>query len=334
MVAGIAALGWTWGALPVARAEGESEPITVTVADCKVRGTNPVAKGTPIFDRIQGGRVIATFSGALAPLTVSAFPLTDRAARARVSTTDGTPSFRIDGFVDPTKIDLYTSRDLPVVGNRVAISGQQRVRFLGATADALRVERSILGTREQVLSVSAPCDAFSFGLTGLPPAPDSKGARAYRMRVTTMDLYDAPAGRVVFTLQMEQDTTLLFWGRDARRGFVHVFGRSDVVIDAWVRLRNLEAMHPGELMTPFVPAPLKGAELGLTGETTTMVAPKDVPIRTRPEPEEPTIGVIEAGTEYYSFAPVDGWVRVLPKSLMVKSTEDASFWVKQTDIMP
>lgn len=322
-----------------------SPDIAVTKSSCEVHGTSAVMKGTEIYDIAKGGRVIGTFSGALVPLTMSAFPETDREARARVKTADGAPAFRLEGYVDPAKIDLFTARDIPVVEPYVALAAQQRVKLVGASGDTLTVERAILGTRDQVVRVTAPCSAFSFSVGG-GPAPDLSappGMRGWRTRAgdfrnpgaaLTIDVFDRAGGTAVYNIALREGGALLFWGRDARNGFLHVSGRSDIVIDGWVRQKQLEPMHAGELMTSFIPAPPSGLEVGLSGDTTVLTAPRDVPLRLRPELEEPAIGVLEEGVEIYAFAFVDGWARILPKTLALKPPDDASFWVQQTAIMP
>lgn len=334
VVFGWVASGWAWSTRDAARA-AEPAP-AVTDPGCVLRGTAPPAKGTLLFDTPTGGRVIAVFSGALTPLSMSAIPIGDATARARVSTsTPESPAFRIDGFVRPAELPLYTMRDLPVVGSHVAIASHQAVKLVGAGADGLRVERTVLATRGQVLSASAPCDAFALSPSGPMPWDVDQEARGYRMKesIQDVDLYDRPGGALIFTLKMLAGTTRLFRGTEVRRGYVNVRSRSDIVIDGWVRLRALEPMRKGELMEPFITPPLTGAQITLDTQPQLKRAHKEIAIR-GPEPggEYKPIGAIEPGTEFYVVANYLGWSSVLPKTLAVSPAEGGGFWIDTTEL--
>jgi len=337
-VIGAAAIGAT-----VAHA-AEPTPMvtTVTAATCRLAGTAPIPKGTQLFDAATGGNVLATFSGTLVPMVVSEIPFDPSSGRVRITTSIGTPgiaspAFRLDGYIAASSIAIYTSRDVPVVGSNLAIANQQSVKLIAATAAGLRVERSIQGTHNQVLTVTAPCESFALSPavsanSGLPPDDYGK-ARGYRMRVTDIALLDAPKGRPVITLQMMEGATQLFWGSDKRAGYLHVRSRSDLVIDGWVRMRGLEAMRPGELMDPYVIPPLVGAQIGLNEAPPLKRATKDIAIQgPYPGTEAPAIGVVEAGTEFYVVANLRGWSSVLPKSLAMRPPDGGGFWIETSSI--
>lgn len=319
-------------------------PGAVTGATCRLSGTAPVPKGTELFDAPVGGNVLATFSGTLVPMVVDRVPFDPKVGRAHITTSlgvPGVPGFRLEGYVAAATIAPYTNRDVPVFGSNLAIANQQAVRLVAATADTLRVERAIQGTRNQVLSVTAPCDAFALSpMPGLMPdvfdgtnTGSADKARGYRMRVTDVALFEAPNGKAVYTLQMMEGATQLFWGSETRAGFLHVRSRSDIVIDGWVRLRGLEAMRPGELMDPYVIPPLVGAQIGLNDPPPVKRATKDIPIQgPYPGTEAPAIGVIEAGTEFYVVANLRGWSSVLPKSLALKPPDGGGFWVETASV--
>lgn len=313
-----------------------AEPAPIAVTDnCALRGRAPFARGTKIYQKAKGDRVVGVFSGVLTPAKVSAIPRSDKTARARVSTSDGTPAFRIDGYVAPAEIPVYTTRDVTVVPSHIWIAAQQEVKVAGATADSLQVVHRIRGTQKQDVRATAPCTAFALAPISTPPlelVDDS--ARGYRMRVTTLPIYDRPRGDIIFTLYMLEGATLLFWADKSRAGYTHVTGRSDIVINGWVKRRGLEAMRPGELMDPYVASQPTGAQLGLSVQPQIYVAEKDVPIRPGPEPEEPIIGYIETGAEFYLFSYIEGWATVLPRSLAVKPPDGGGFWVPEIDVMP
>src|SRR5262245_48220202 len=60
-----------------------------SVSACKVTGTAPMSKGTSLYDALSGGRVIAKFTGALVPMTLTGIPLDPKVGRAKLSTANG-----------------------------------------------------------------------------------------------------------------------------------------------------------------------------------------------------------------------------------------------------
>ncbi len=303
---------------------------------CKVSGLAPFAKGVQIFDAATGGKVIATFSGVLTPATMTEIPLGDVVERVRISTSQGTAGFRIDGWVAPKDVPLYSSRPLPVIGESVAIADQQVLRFVGASAQGVRVEHVIAGTRDQVLATTVPCDALALGPVATTPPPQV--GKPYRMKVkvsSQLDLYSSPGGPLVFTMNMMDGVTLLLWNLETQRGYYHVRSVTDVIIDAWVKPRGLEPLRPGELTDPYETPLPKGALIGLNDPQPQVVrARRDVPIRVDHEQEAQIVGAVETGAEVYLIANIEGWAHVMPKALTVKAPEGGGFWVPEKDVMP
>src|SRR5512132_43987 len=104
-------------AIGEARADEVKVPVAATVSAgttgpaCVLAGTEPVPKGLQIFDAPSGGRAIGSFSGAFASLRLSELPADPTTDRARVSTSLGSGSVRLDGWVVPATIPVYTARD-------------------------------------------------------------------------------------------------------------------------------------------------------------------------------------------------------------------------------
>lgn len=316
------------GGVPEARAD-EPAQIAVTGPGCKVKGTAPLTKGMQLFDAITGGRAIASFTGALVPMTLSEIPTDPKAARARLTTTDGTPALRLDGYVSASDLPLYTGRDIPVVSSHVWISSAQKVKLAAATGDGLRVELTIAGAQGQVARATAPCDAFTLQ-RGTPTRMDIDGhARGYMMKKSSIDLYEAPNGDAIYTLSMMEGTAQLFWSTEARAGFVHVMSRGDITIDAWARWRDLEALKKGEMMDQYIPptTAFAGVQLALEKPPPIVKATKDIPVRARRDDKEKPIGAIETGAEIYVMETVAGWTNVLPKTLGMTPPDDGGFWI-------
>ncbi len=306
----------------------------VTGPGCVVAGSEPVGKGVQIFDAPSGGRVIGSFSGTFAALRLSEFPADPTAGRARVSTSLGSGSVRLDGWVAPASIPVYTARDLSVMGGHVWISTAQKIRLVQAAAGSLTGELTILGTAGQTTKASAPCDAFTLQ-RGTPSAMEVPGnGRGYLMKTTSIDLFDAPNGNAVFALQMNEGSAQLFWSTESRAGFVHVKARADLTLDAWVRLRDLEPLKKGEMMDQFVPptTAIQGAQLALDPPPRVVRATKEIPIRLQRDAKSAPVGAVEVDAEIYVLQTMTGWSSVLPRSLALTAPDDAAFWIPSSEV--
>jgi hypothetical protein len=293
-----------------------------------------MAKGTPIYDAASGGRAVASFTGALVPMTMSEIPADPTQGRAKLSTSDGTPSLRLDGYVAPSAVQVFTTRDLPVVGAHIWISTAQKVKLVGATADTLRAEMTIAGSENQSVRASAGCDAFALH-RGSPASMEIPGnARGYLMKSSSIDLHESHKGDVIFSLKMVEGSAQLFWSTEQRGGFVHVTSRGDITIDAWARWRDLEPLKKGEMRDQYIPpsTAFAGAQLAFDKPPPVVKATKDIPIRARRDDKEKPIGAIEAVAEIYVLETVAGWTNVLPKSLGVTPPEDGGFWIPSAEV--
>src|SRR6185437_1447547 len=124
---------------------------------CVLRGTYPGPKGTQIFDAPSGGRAIAGFTGGIQPMALTDLPADPTTGRARVSTSSGSASFRIDGWAAPSAFAVFTARDVPVVAGHVWISEAQRVKLVQATGSSVAVDLSVPGTAGQTVRATVPC---------------------------------------------------------------------------------------------------------------------------------------------------------------------------------
>ena len=143
---------------------------------CVLRGTYPGPKGAQIFDAQTGGRAVATFTGAIQPMVLTDLPADPTAGRGRISTTSGSASFRVDGWVAPSAVAVFTAKDVPVVAGHVWISDAQRVKLVQAAGGAVGVEIGVPGTGGQTVRATAPCDALT------PPAGHAGGDGGARQR--------------------------------------------------------------------------------------------------------------------------------------------------------
>jgi hypothetical protein len=306
----------------------------VTGPTCLLSGTEPVGKGLQIFDAPSGGRVIGSFSGTFVSLRLSDFPADPASGRARLSTSVGQGSVRLDGWVAPATIPIYTARDLSVMGGHVWISTAQKITLVQAAAGSLTGEISILGTSGQTARASGSCDAFTLQ-RGTPSAMEVPGnGRGYLMKTAALYLFDDAGGSAVFALRMSEGSGQLFWSTESRAGFVHVKSRSDLTLDGWARARDLEPLKKGEMMDQFVPptSAISGAQLALDPPPRVVKATKEIPIRIKRDAKDAPVGAIEVGAEIYVLETIAGWSNVLPKSLALTPPDDGGFWIPSSEV--
>jgi hypothetical protein len=330
----LALLGSAWPGAAVQDARAQDAASTgVTGPSCVIKGTYPVPKGAQIFDSASGGRTIANFTGAFAPLRISDIPADPSAGRVRLSTSVSSRSLRIDGYVPLSSLQVFTTRDLSVVGGRIWISQAQKVKLTRASADSVTAELTVAGSQSQTVRATASCDAFALQ-RGTPQAMEIPGnGRGYLMKSTSIDFFDAPNGDAVFSLSMMEGTAQLFWSTESRGGFVHLTSRGDITIDAWARWRDLEPLKKGEMMDQFIPptTQVNGAQLSLDKPPPVVRATKEIPVRARRDEKEKPIGVIEADAEIYVMETVAGWTNILPKGLWLVPPEDGGFWIPSSE---
>jgi len=324
-----------FAALSLATQVARAEPPPAAIA-CPLSGINAVAKDVRIYDAPMNGRIIASFTGAVVPLSVSEVPLDLRAVRAKLATTEkGTPSVRIEGYVMFGDLPLYTSKDVSVYAEHVWISGGQEVRATSGTPTGISIERAVLGSNGQKVRANASCDALSLApTTPVPMEPEDK-ARGYMMKTATLDLFDRPNGDVVLSLDMIEGSSQLFWSTEQKGGFVHLVTKGDLVLDAWAKPKDLSPLKKGELVDSLIPPRkvVSGAQLAF-GDGAPRVAKmtKDAPIRALRDEKEKPIGAVEAGAEVYVMETVAGYTHVLPKHLGLVPPDGQGFWVAAADV--
>lgn len=320
-----------WGAGPlVAVARADDAP---ALSSCTLKGSPSLTKGLQVFDAPAGGKVVAEFIGGAAPLalTLAADPVNQR---SRASTSNGRPTVRIDGWLSASSVPVYAVKDVPVVGDHVKIAGAHQVKLVKGAGANLTAELTIAGSQNQVLKGTAGCDSFSLAW-GKPAVTDPpETARNYLMKGTSLDLFDRANGESIYTLSMSDGASPLFWGIESRGMFLHVVSRSDVAVDAWVKLGTLTPLKKGDRIDPPLTPPSAGAgsRMVLENPPPPKTAVKDIPIRASRDEKEKTIGVVESGAEFFVTQVVSGWASVLPKSLDLSPPEGGGFWVQAADL--
>jgi hypothetical protein len=328
---------FAWGGGPPAAYADDAGAATasgasgVTGPACLLKGTFPGPKGVEIFDAPAAGRAVAAFTGAWQPMTLADFPADPSAGRARIRTTLGSGSFRVEGWVAPSAIAVFTTRDVPVYPGHVWISEAQRVKLVQAASGSLGVELRAAGG--QTVRATAPCDALGLQ-QGTPAAMEVPGnGRGYLSKGSAVELFDEPGGAVLLALKVVEGAAQLFWSTESRAGFVHVKARGNLTVDAWARASSLDPLKKGEMMDQLIPptTAVAGARFSLDKPPRLVQATREIPLRARREDTERPIGAVEVGAEIYVLETLLGWTNVLPKNLGLAPAEGGGFWIPSSE---
>ena len=128
-----------------------------------------------------------------------------------------------------------------MVPGHVWIATGQRVGFT-ATSLGLTIEAGPTGPLAQAVRASSPCSSLSLDKRQRPAWDVPGFGRGYLPRRESLELRDQPGGAVVQTLRLGQPGAMLLWSTETRDGFVHIEYHEDLVLDAWVRFVNLNAL--------------------------------------------------------------------------------------------
>ncbi len=304
------------------------------VAGCRVQGTAEPRANAPIED--AQGRLVARFSGAVTELVVEAFPAEPN-GRVRVTTGTGKGSFRVHGFTPVRELSLYAASPIAVAPGHVWIAQGKSLSYLGSGRGALHVEKRVSVPFAQSFRAWAPCAAVSLSRPAAAPVTPKGDAPGYVVRRARLDLLGdprKPEARLLTLQSSSQAPPALFFGREQRGSFLRVEYRGELIIDAWVRAGDLEALPPGEALDQLGTdgGSRISAQLAVQGEPRVVKALREVPFRARALDSEPPIGVIEPEAEAYVLDVVAGWVSVMPKSLQVVPRPDGQFWVRAEEL--
>lgn len=300
---------------------------------CVIGGRAFVTQNTLVYDQPTGGKVIGRLTGARGPMKVTRFPKDATSGRALINTGDG---FRVEGFVAPSALTVFATRDLSVAGSQLSIATSTPLKITGALPGKLRLELPATGGLTRSVRTTVNCDALTFNQTSPLVFEIPRNARGYVPKEGILELYDSPAGSVVATVYPSGGGNgLLLWGTTKRAGFVNVVMRSDVFIDAWVRLSDVNALPKGELMDQLAPQTrgFYSPTVGLKETFPTKEVPKVTSLHFGRGSAAPVIGALEPKAEVFLLDTVLGWSSVLPVGLQVMPPENSSgYWVLASDL--
>jgi hypothetical protein len=266
-------------------------------------------------------------------MALSDIPAEPSALRSRLVTSAGGPSVRLEGYASTSAVPLWSARDIPLAPGHVWIASAQKLSLVAAAPGTITVEMSVSGSNRQSVRTTAACDVFALG-RGTPVTMAVPGnGRGYLTKTQTVEIFDSPNGKSVFSLALFEGVQKLFWSTETSGAFVHVTYRSDLAIDGWARASALDPLKKGEMMDQYVPpeTQVAGAKLLSDDPPRIATAGRDIPIRARRDEKERPIGVVEAGAEIYILETVAGWTNVLPKKLYVVPPDEGGFWIPASE---
>jgi hypothetical protein len=325
-------------ALGVAAALSAAPPARAQVTSgsgnqCLVSGQPVMPFDLDVYDQPSGGSAIARFTGGQTALAASDFPRSG--GRARVRTGTGTGSFRIAGYVDASRIPVFTAQDVAVVPSHLWIAEQRRVRVTGASPGKLQVELRVSAPIQQTFTTRASCGELTLTQQTAPGWTVPGHARGYVVKQDEARMYATPGGDLVTVLRRAPASAgILLWSRERQGAWVHVEYHGDIRLDAWARAGELEALPPGETMDQLRrPVLQRGSpRLRLAEKPRVVRTTKQVPLRTTTSESSPIIGFIEADTDTYVLEVVAGWASVMPEAMNIAPVAGGEFWVKAADL--
>lgn len=316
---------------PTAKAQDAS----AAKSSCTLNGTAQMPVDLPIYDKSDGGSAIARFTGADTPLVATDFFFSG-GQRVRVQTGTGSGGFRIDGWVDASKVPVVTRSTVAVIEHHLWIAPQREVSVQSAGLGKLRVKRNVKSPFNQTFTAWADCSDLGLGTrtpAGWTPPGDARGYVA-KKDVELWSSNEEDKSLVTILTPVEDSNGILLWSIERKGGWIHIMHHSDVVIDAWARAKDLKALPKGETMDQPVANVSKRnpPQLKLAANPKVVTASKDVPVRGSASEKAAVIGTIETGAELYVLDIVAGWASVLPKNLNVAPYGDGSFWAKASEL--
>jgi hypothetical protein len=298
------------------------------LSTCTLAGTPLLNRGLQLYEAPREEKPLVEFIGASAPLAV-VIPEDPVAQRAKATVHSGKPGLRVEGWISLENIPVYAVKDVEVVGSQVQLAGGHRVKLTRGSKGKLNAELTIAGSQGQQLRGSGDCSAFSLAWARPSPEEPPAHARTALMKGTELELFDKPGGENIFTLFMSEGASPLFYTVEHRGMFQRVVSRSDVVINAWVKVGSLTPIRKEDRIEtpPSAPSQGPGARMVLESPPPLKTAPKEIPVRSQRDEKSKPIGVLEKGAEVYVMQIASGWANVLPKELNFSPAGGGGFWV-------
>lgn len=302
-----------------------SDVATERASTCTIEGKAWLDRG--VFVRAtQGGAVeIAEFDGGEASVSIRDLPRSADGRRARVRASGD--SVRIDGWIDVDEVPIVARRDLSVVGGVVSIAQGAPVRPFVLGVDTLEAE--LRDDFFRGVRAKARCDELVIGDVQPIEEDAPVGAGLATMANATLSLYGAPDSSELFRLAPRPDApSILFNTIEEVPGWTHVTARDRLVIDGWVRTRELT----DDLSFDTMSGCCGGFGCSSTYTLETVVA--DTSLRMSASKDGLVIGVALGGGRLRIGEHMDGFTSVEPDDGSLRPPILARWWVASSALLP
>lgn len=299
--------------------------------ECRLRGAARMDPDTQIYASRGDQTLIGRFTGESTPL-VLAGASASAGERVRIQTGTGRGSFRLDGFLEAGQLPLVAAGRIALVEGHLWIARGESLDLVRYEGGRFEVQLALAAALDQTFRGWAGCSQLAIA----PPvsrgdwAPPT-GARGYVLKRANLALFDswrASRERVTVLERAADAGGLLVFGTDRQAEWVRVHYNRGVVVDAWARESDLEALPPGETLDQ---APSRAASdrrrLAAADGSRVVRARRELPIRLVAKASATVIGYIERDAQASVVQTVAGWASVLPQPLTVAPPEGAGFWV-------
>ena len=305
---------------------------------CEVTGEARLTGPLTIYSRAAGGRALARLTGAPVKISVADFPRRAAGARARVRTAPRGEGLSVSGFASVGPIQFVTRDRGAIVPGHVWLEAGEPVFVTRAASKRLEVRARLAAPLDQEVTVRVHCADLALDPMARESTPVPGEARGYAARGRSLGLFDRPeaGAQPVFTLRRaEASSAILFFSTESRGDWVRVRLAADVVVDAWARAADLDALPEGETMDQLAPPDRDLApQLQLEGKPEVLLATELLPLRIRATKRSSPVGTIQPNTRLYAIDQVAGWISVLPTSLSMTAPDGGPFWISEAALRP
>lgn len=288
--------------------------------ECTVRGTQNLYPTTVFLTEGEHPESIARFygSGSLFGIELSRIGVAGGArTHAQIRTPVSGPALVLRGLLALRELDIYLSRDVPIVPGHAWLTQGARVELVGGAPLGNVRLRASYGAF-YTLHADAPCDALGLQVSAgsrsrraTPPSPSSGYMHIARAGAVLRDDTGAPLlhlgsegmGATVRLLETRGDLRRILYEDDVRLdGYLLAGellpGEGPDCDDCHGSIRDSNDRCPDEPISDEDGCPIGPLQLAR--------ALREVDVHLRPRPDSPVIGRIEPGAEVVVVGPKKG----------------------------
>jgi hypothetical protein len=259
---------------------------------CVVKGKASI--GGPLFGTSGGGTPLLTLSSSERLVEAYELPADPVLGRTRIRARRTVPGIRVDGYIAAKSLTYSVTKEQVVVSDHVWIAPGASLKLFQSATD-LQGEpwsSSIANVRTRIA-----CEDLHFGLSGYVAGP--KLPRFYFKHKTTQ-LYDAPGGKLVFTINLLGNPEYQAIGSVKKEGAFHLIEmHDDVKVVGWVRAIDIEAEKPepgGSMLGALSGIGGLGGDYAAAANAIKTVK-FDTDVYLAPNTTGPSVGVLEKGAQ-------------------------------------